>query len=56
LLCDRYRILVSGGFHCAHILHDRLRLDGTVRASAHIFNTRDDIDRLAGALREIADP
>lgn len=54
LLCDRYQILVSGGFHCAHILHDRLRLDGTVRASTHIFNTRADIERLVFALREIA--
>lgn len=55
LLCDRYQILVSGGFHCAHILHDRLELDGTVRASTHVFNTRQDIDRLTCALREIAD-
>ena len=55
LLCDRYQILVSGGFHCAHILHDRMRLDGTVRASTHVFNTRNDIDLLAGAIREIAE-
>jgi cysteine desulfurase/selenocysteine lyase len=55
LLCDRYQILVSGGFHCAHILHDRLSLDGTVRASTHVFNTSEDIDRLIFALREIVD-
>ena len=55
MLCDRYQILVSGGFHCAHILHDRLRLDGTVRASTHVFNTRADIDRLIAALRDIVE-
>jgi cysteine desulfurase/selenocysteine lyase len=53
MLCDRYQILVSGGYHCAHVLHHRLRLEGTVRASTHVFNTHEEIDRLIGALREI---
>jgi cysteine desulfurase / selenocysteine lyase len=52
-LCDRSQIIVSGGYHCAHILHHRLGREGTVRASAHVFNTHDDIDRLCGALREL---
>ena len=52
-LCDRHQILVSGGYHCAHILHHRLNLQGTVRASTHVFNTHADIDRLIAALREI---
>ncbi len=52
-LCDRYQILVSGGYHCAHILHHRLKLEGTVRVSTHIFNTHAEIDRLAAALREL---
>jgi cysteine desulfurase/selenocysteine lyase len=55
LLCDRHQILVSGGYHCAHILHHRLELEGTVRASTHVFNTRDDIDRLADALLELVE-
>jgi cysteine desulfurase / selenocysteine lyase len=53
LLCDRYQILVSGGYHCAHILHHRLHLEGTVRASSHVFNTHAEIDRLLRALAEI---
>ncbi|MEK7353345.1 MAG: aminotransferase class V-fold PLP-dependent enzyme, partial [Chloroflexota bacterium] len=53
LLCDRYQILVSGGYHCAHILHHRLGLDGTVRISAHVFNTHEEIERTLSALREI---
>jgi len=54
LLCDRYQILVSGGYHCAHILHHRLNLNGTVRVSTHVFNTHAEIDRVLSALREIA--
>jgi cysteine desulfurase/selenocysteine lyase len=53
LLADSHGILVSGGFHCAHILHHRVRLDGTLRASAHLFNDEADIDRLVGALRDL---
>ena len=55
LLCDRHQILVSGGYHCAHILHHRLHLEGTVRASTHVFNTPEDIDRLIDALRDIVE-
>jgi cysteine desulfurase/selenocysteine lyase len=55
LLCDRHQILVSGGYHCAHILHHRLHLDGTVRASTHVFNTQAEIDRLVDAVREIVE-
>jgi len=52
-LYDRRQILVSGGYHCAHILHHRLKLDGTVRASTHVFNTHADIDVLIGGLKDI---
>ncbi len=38
LLADAHAIFVSGGFHCAHVLHHRLQLDGTLRASAHVYN------------------
>jgi len=54
LLCDRYRILVSGGYHCAHILHHRLNLVGSVRVSTHVFNTHAEIDIALSALEEIA--
>ncbi len=53
LLCDRHQVLVSGGYHCAHILHDRLRRAGTVRASTQVFNTHAEIERLLSALRDI---
>jgi selenocysteine lyase/cysteine desulfurase len=37
------------------VLHARTRLEGTVRASPHLFNTTEDIDRLLEGVREICD-
>jgi cysteine desulfurase/selenocysteine lyase len=53
LLADAHGIFVSGGFHCAHVLHHRLRLDGTLRASAHIFNDAGDIEAFVRALHDL---
>jgi cysteine desulfurase/selenocysteine lyase len=53
LLADSYSICCSGGFHCAHILHDRLKLAGTVRVSGHVFTNDADLAALESALREI---
>jgi cysteine desulfurase/selenocysteine lyase len=52
-LSDSYGICVSGGYHCAHVLHARTKLAGTVRASPHVFNTTGEIDRLIEGVREI---
>jgi cysteine desulfurase/selenocysteine lyase len=52
LLADAHSIYVSGGFHCAHILHHRLRLDGTLRASANIYNDSGDIEAFVKALHD----
>jgi cysteine desulfurase / selenocysteine lyase len=53
-LCDMFGICVSAGFHCTHVLHARAHLTGTVRASPHVFNTTEEIDRLLEGVREIA--
>jgi cysteine desulfurase/selenocysteine lyase len=53
LLADSHAIFVSGGFHCAHVLHDRLQLDGTLRASAHIYNDASDIEAFVKALHDL---
>jgi cysteine desulfurase/selenocysteine lyase len=53
LLADAHSIFVSGGFHCAHVLHHRLKLDGTLRASAHIYNDAGDIDAFIRALHDL---
>lgn len=53
-LSDTFGVCVSAGYHCTHVLHARAQLDGTVRASPHVFNTREDLDRLLEGVRELA--
>jgi cysteine desulfurase/selenocysteine lyase len=52
-LCDLFGVCVSGGYHCTHVLHARTKLDGTVRASPHVFSTSAEIERLVEGVREI---
>jgi cysteine desulfurase/selenocysteine lyase len=52
-LCDMFGVCVSGGYHCTHVLHARAKLEGTVRASPHVYNTAAEIDRLIEGVGEI---
>jgi cysteine desulfurase/selenocysteine lyase len=52
-LCDMFGVCVSGGYHCTHVLHARAQLEGTVRASPHVFNTCAEIDRLVAGVSEL---
>lgn len=53
-LLDSRGIAVRTGLHCAHPLHRRLGADdGTVRASFYIYNTLDEVDRLAEVMAAI---
>jgi len=47
-------IAVRAGHHCAQPLHRRLGLSATTRASFYLYNTRDEVDRLAEALEFVA--
>ena len=47
LLLDRLGIAVRTGHHCAEPLMRRLSVEGTVRASLALYNTKEDIDTLA---------
>ena len=51
-LLDQQGVAVRTGHHCAMPLMDRLRIPGTVRASFALYNRRDDVDRLAAAVRK----
>lgn len=53
-LLDSFGIAVRTGKHCAHPLHQRLNIEGTVRISFYIYNEREDVDYLTSALKEIA--
>jgi cysteine desulfurase/selenocysteine lyase len=51
----RDRIAVRAGHHCAEPLHSALGISATVRASFHIYNTKEDIDALVEALKKTRD-
>jgi cysteine desulfurase/selenocysteine lyase len=49
-------IMVRSGHHCAQpLLKNVIHRDGTVRASAYFYNTSDEIEKLASAVKEIAE-
>ena len=50
---NREGIAVRAGHHCAQPVHRRFGLESTVRASLALYNSFQDIDALAGALRRI---
>jgi cysteine desulfurase/selenocysteine lyase len=50
---DRFGIAVRAGHHCTMPLHERLDLAATARASFQVYTTREDVDALARALREV---
>jgi cysteine desulfurase / selenocysteine lyase len=49
-LVDREGVCVRAGHHCAKPLMRVLGVNATARASAYVYNTPDDIDRLVRAL------
>jgi cysteine desulfurase/selenocysteine lyase len=49
-LCDREAVCIRAGHHCAQPLMRMLGVAATARASFHVYNSRDDVDRLIEAL------
>lgn len=49
---DSLGVEVRVGHHCAWPLHRRYGVHGTTRASFSVYNTLDEVDRLASALEE----
>jgi len=52
-LLDREGIAVRAGHHCAMPLHDRFKLPATTRASFYLYNTIQEVDRLAEAVEKV---
>jgi cysteine desulfurase / selenocysteine lyase len=50
---DDRGITVRTGHHCAQPLHRRLGVAATVRASAYVYTTADDVERFRTALGEV---
>lgn len=52
-LLDRLGIAVRTGHHCAEPLMYRLGIEGTVRASFGLYNTKEEIDALVGGIKRV---
>ncbi len=52
---DGEGIAVRAGHHCAMPLHDKLGLTATTRASFYIYNSPEEVDRLAAGLDKVRD-
>ena len=52
-LLDRLGIAVRTGHHCAEPLMHRLGIEGTVRASFALYNTKEEIDALAAGIERV---
>ncbi len=53
-LLDRLGIAVRTGHHCAEPLMQRLGVQGTVRASFGLYNTKEEIDALVEGIRRVS--
>lgn len=53
-LLDRLGIAVRTGHHCAQPLMQRLGIEGTVRASFGLYNTREDVDILVAGVERVS--
>ena len=45
-ILDEDGIAIRAGHHCCQILHDKLNIPASARASVGIYNTKDDLDKL----------
>ena len=53
-LLDRLGIAVRTGHHCAEPLMHRLGIEGTVRASFGMYNTKEEIDALVAGIERVS--
>ena len=53
-LLDRLGISVRTGHHCAQPLMIRMGIEGTVRASFGLYNTKEEIDMLAAGIERVS--
>lgn len=53
-LLDRLGIAVRTGHHCAQPLMQRLGIEGTVRASFGLYNTKEEVDALVAGIERVS--
>jgi cysteine desulfurase/selenocysteine lyase len=49
-ILDGDGVAIRAGHHCCQILHDKLNIPASSRASVGIYNTKDDLDKLNNAI------
>ena len=54
MLLDRLGIAVRTGHHCAQPLMHHMGIEGTVRASFGIYNTKEEIDALVAGVQRVS--
>jgi len=52
-ILDSEGIAVRAGHHCAQLAMKHFGISATARASIYLYNTEDDIDRLAEGLEQV---
>ncbi|CAB49156.1 cysteine desulfurase [Pyrococcus abyssi] len=50
---DEHKIMVRSGHHCALPVMKRLKINGTVRASFHVYNSLEEVETFLGVLEEL---
>ncbi len=50
-ILDDDGVAIRAGHHCCQILHEKLGLAATARASIGVYNNKDDIDKLSEAIK-----
>jgi cysteine desulfurase/selenocysteine lyase len=54
-ILDKQGVAIRAGHHCAQPVMDRLGIPATARASLGMYNTREELDALAAAVRKVRD-
>ena len=51
-ILDEDGVAIRAGHHCCQILHEKLGLAATARASLGVYNTKDDLDQLNSSINK----
>jgi cysteine desulfurase / selenocysteine lyase len=53
MILDKLGVAVRTGTHCSEPVMNRFGIEGTVRASFALYNTKEEIDALADGLKKV---
>ena len=51
-ILDEDGVAIRAGHHCCQILHEKLGLAATARASLGVYNTKDDLEQLNSSINK----